>query len=91
MKRDKKLIYLILKRIEESDYDQDKGGAIIKKDFEGYDEATIAYHFVLIDESNLVEVFGRSKNGPAWRRLTWEGQDYLEDLAQKFSNRSGVH
>lgn len=91
MKRDKKLIYLILKRIEESDYDQDKGGAIINKDFQSYDEATIAYHFVILDESGLVKVFGRSKNGPAWRRLTWEGHKYLEDLDHKFSNRSGVH
>ncbi len=90
MKRDMKLIYLILKRIEEADYDSSKGGGLINKTFDGYDEAAVDYHLTILDESDLVHPSSGAKNAPKWRRLTWQGNDLLEELERKFSGRSGV-
>jgi hypothetical protein len=80
MKRDMDLVRRILLELESRGFEELDSNALIG---EGYDERTVAAHFQLLQEADLIEaslldVEGEGVLGGSALRLTSEGHDYLD-------------
>lgn len=85
MKRDMDLIRELLLRLEA--FPMERGAVVfISPDdediaVEGYNGDQIDYHLSLIREAGLVEnVDANPIDGIAFRRLSWQGHDYLDSI-----------
>ncbi|MCH8876710.1 MAG: DUF2513 domain-containing protein [Chloroflexi bacterium] len=77
MKRDMDLVRKILLRLEGVPFEERSS----EIDMQGYDQQTVSFHIMLLDEAGLVK--GIDASGVAeiyWfaDRLTWEGYEFLE-------------
>ena len=78
MKRDMDLVRKILMEIESLPLEK-LGGTLLEVD--GYDQDTISYHIMLLDEAGLLKGIDASGlNDTEWfvDRLTWDGYEFLE-------------
>lgn len=78
MKRDMELVRKILLETERLSLGE-SGGSLLE--LEGYDQQTVSYHVMLLDEAGLIK--GIDSSGVSditWfvDRLTWEGYEFLE-------------
>ena len=85
MKRDMDLIRELLLRLEALPVR--RGGILhITPDdetlcFVGYDETQVDYHLSLIREAGFIDEGGtRPMVGTGFRRLTWKGHEFLDDI-----------
>ena len=82
MKRDMDLARQILIRIEEQENYRDGISCV----FEGYTEAQVYYHIMLLHEAGLLVAIDLSgMQDIQWipQRLTWQGHEFLESARDK--------
>lgn len=82
MKRQMKLILLILQYIEQSN----GIGNIALPEFKDYSKSEVSYHVKLCDEAGYIEALCGERDGMpvVIKRLTWRGHEELEELQKKF-------
>jgi len=96
MKRDERVIYRILKKIEEeSNIEQFDNYESISLSFDDIDQDIVKYHLILLTDTNLVDfyLFDNKRNPDRPKRLTLSGHDYLDHLREKYSHngKSGIY
>jgi len=75
MKRELKLVKLILEKIEEDE--ELKPKEIILDD---YSQEQISYHVNLLEEADYLTIFTETNNIPYVSHLTWDGHEFLDGL-----------
>ncbi|WP_226797955.1 DUF2513 domain-containing protein [Cupriavidus necator] len=82
MKRDWDLVREILTRLEGLNPNHE---GLSSNQFDGYDPATVAYHFQMLNEAGLIiaRTIGSMSEryaGAFALRLTWDGQEFLSKI-----------
>lgn len=84
MKRQMKLIMLILQHVEQAN----GMGNIPLPEFKDYSKSEVQYHVILCEEASYIKVLKDGKDGsgkPVYiQRLTWRGHEELESLRNQF-------
>jgi hypothetical protein len=93
MKRDMKLIYEILKRIEEFKPDPEKSRDFVPMKFDEQDKDHVLYQIRLLADSGFIKVRKQTHEVIFVEDMTWNGHNLLDQLREQFekSGRSGVH
>lgn len=79
MKRDILVIYRILEKVEESEFDFTDAPVPIVVN--GVSSAVIQYHLMLLSDAGYIKVIRSKKGQIAPTRLTWKGHDYLDNAS----------
>lgn len=80
MKRNWDLIRKILIKLEEK---ADSTSWLESTDIKGYDATTVAYHYKLLNNANLIEavdISSMEEENFAATSLTWQGHEFLDKI-----------
>ncbi len=81
MKRDLLVIYRILEKVEESEFDSSSNPTPIPIVVKGVSSEVIQYHLMLLSDAGYIKIIRSKKGLIAPTRLTWKGHDYLDNAS----------